>query len=140
MKISELTSTSKNVELTGTITELSDLHAKDGWQRKDATLQDNSGSVKFQLWDKHVNVAEIGDTVIIKGGYVKEYKGTLSLNVGKYSTVTVVGHEEPKPPEPSVSAELQQDIDEALFYHLEQLQSIFRDKPNILKELKKRQK
>lgn len=71
-------------------------------------VSDNTGSIKVALWEDHAKAVEniqVGDTIIISNGYVKQGQekkdnngkviGHFSeIHVGKYSTVTVVTKEE----------------------------------------------
>ena len=47
----------------------------------DATLQDETGSVKLSLWEEKIDSVSIGDKVKINGAYVTEFRNELQLNI-----------------------------------------------------------
>lgn len=53
----------------------------------DLLIGDETGCVYLTLWDDDVEKVEDGDTVNIKNGYVKLFKGSIRLNVGRYGTL-----------------------------------------------------
>lgn len=53
----------------------------------DLLIGDETGCVYLTLWDDDVEKVEEGDTVNIKNGYVKLFKGSIRLNVGRYGTL-----------------------------------------------------
>ena len=90
MKIVELQDGTKKVEVTGQIIELGQTVDGAGWTRADATLKDDTGSIKLVLWDKDTLEVSKGDVISIENGYVKAYQGTLQLSRGKYGTLKVL--------------------------------------------------
>ncbi len=56
----------------------------------DAKLQDDSGAIKFTLWNDQVGQVSVGDTVKITNGYVSEYRGEIQLSTGKFGKLEVV--------------------------------------------------
>lgn len=53
----------------------------------DLLIGDETGCVYLTLWDDDVEKVEEEDTVNIKNGYVKLFKGSIRLNVGRYGTL-----------------------------------------------------
>ena len=61
----------------------------DKWKRCDATLKDDSGQIKLVLWDQEIQQVNEGDEIEIVNGYIKDFKGTLQLQAGKYGEIKV---------------------------------------------------
>ncbi len=61
----------------------------------DAKLQDDSGAIKFTLWNDQVEQVGVGDTVKVTNGYVSEYRGEMQLSTGKFGKLEVVSKGEP---------------------------------------------
>lgn len=61
----------------------------------DAKLQDDSGAIKFTLWNDQVEQVGIGDTVKVTNGYVSEYRGEIQLSTGKFGKLEVVSKGQP---------------------------------------------
>ena len=55
-----------------------------------ALIKDDSGQVKFTLWNEQVDVVEIGDKIQITNGYVNEYQGEMQLSTGKFGQLKVL--------------------------------------------------
>jgi ssDNA-binding replication factor A large subunit len=134
MKIAELNSQSKKVKVTGTVTlkgeprQVKSKTSDKTYLLSTATLKDGTGSIGLNLWNEYAQKVGKGDKIRIENGYVKEYKGLMVLDAGKYGKLTVI--EKVQVPQPEVSEELNQNIFDAFQYHLDQLQ-------NILDDLKK---
>lgn len=90
MDIIELKDGSKKVEVTGNIVELGDVVDGAGWQRRDATLMDSSGTIKLVLWDEQTQKVSVSDVVQIENGYVKAYQGELQLSTGKWGKLSIL--------------------------------------------------
>lgn len=94
MKINELKAFAKDVELEAKITEVSEpkeVTTKFGTQimLTVATLEDDSGSIKLSLWGDQSNGVEVGKTLILKGGFVRQFKSELQLSMMKTGSITV---------------------------------------------------
>ncbi len=95
MKISDLKDGASKVHVTAKVIEKGaprDINTRDGRQTRvaNAVLEDESGTIVLTLWGDEIDKLSEGDTVNIENGYVKEWKGTLQLSVGKYGKMTVV--------------------------------------------------
>ncbi len=94
MKISELSSSSKKVNITAVVAEKEeprDVNTRFGQNRVcNATLEDDSGNIKLVLWGDEVDSIKIGDKVKIENGYIKEWNGEIQLSVGKYGKIEVL--------------------------------------------------
>lgn len=55
-----------------------------------ATISDNTGSIKMQLWNDQIEKVSIGDSVQIENGRVKMFKGQFQVNIGRNSKLNVI--------------------------------------------------
>ena len=95
MKIKELEVGMNNVNLIATVTNLAQprqVMTKFGSETSliEATLQDDSGSIKLTLWGKQAEGIEEGAEVEVKGGFVKEWREELQLGIGRSGDIKVV--------------------------------------------------
>jgi replication factor A1 len=94
MKIVELKSGMKRVEIVGKVMEKSEsreVTTRFGEQSRVATaiLQDDSGTIKLSLWNETIDQVNVNDTVKIENGYVTAFRGEIQLNVGRFGKLTV---------------------------------------------------
>jgi len=59
-------------------------------QVADAVLKDDSGQIKLTLWDAQIKMVKAGSKVTVENGYINNFKGENSLNVGKYGKLNVI--------------------------------------------------
>ena len=50
----------------------------------DATLSDDTGSIKLVLWNKQIPQVKVDSNIRIEEGYVKSYRDELQLSIGKW--------------------------------------------------------
>jgi len=55
----------------------------------DATVQDDTGTIKLTLWNEQIDQVNQGDTIKVENGYITAFKGEIQLNVGKYGKMTI---------------------------------------------------
>src|SRR4030042_3185203 len=55
----------------------------------DAVIADETGRIKFTLWNEQADQVNVGDNIKIENGYVTSFKGEIQLNVGKFGKMTV---------------------------------------------------
>jgi replication factor A1 len=96
MKIIELKPGMKRVEITAKLIEKSeprDVMTRFGEQSRvaNATLEDESGTMKLSLWNETIDQVNVNDTVKIENGYITAFRGETQLNVGRYGKISVVG-------------------------------------------------
>ncbi len=95
MKINELKAFMKDVELEANVTEVSEpreVTTKFGTQimLTVATLDDESGqTIKLSLWGDQANGVEVGKKLILKGGFVRQFKSELQLSMMKSGSITI---------------------------------------------------
>lgn len=59
---------------------------KDGVTYKvaEALVGDETGCVLLNLWNEDIDRFEVGDVIEIRNGYVRLFRGSMRLNIGKY--------------------------------------------------------
>lgn len=95
MKISELKAGMRNVSVTGKIDSLGEprtVNLKAGGTNTvaDATISDESGSMKLSLWGDDINKIQPGDRISVENGYINTFKGENSISIGKLGKMTKV--------------------------------------------------
>jgi len=98
MKISELNTGQSGVEIEFTIKELEEPKSFNKFGRelrlRNATIEDDSGSMKLTLWNDDVDKFNVGDKVKIENGYVNEFQGEKQLTAGKFGKLVKAGEGE----------------------------------------------
>ena len=95
MKINELRNGMKQVSIEGQIAEKSEPREvtsrfkNETYNVANATLADDTGTIKLTLWNEQIDQVNVGDVIKIENGYVTSFKGEIQLNVGKYGKLTV---------------------------------------------------
>ncbi len=95
MKIKELRSGMKKVNVVAKVTEKSDTrevqsrYKNETYQVADALVSDDTGTIKLTLWNEQIDQVNVGDTVKIENGYITSFRGEIQLNAGKYGTLNV---------------------------------------------------
>jgi len=93
MKISELQIGKGNVDVSGSIKEISEPRTFDKYGRQlkvaTAVLFDESGEIKLTLWNQDIDRVKVGDSVKITNGYVNEFQGEKQLTTGKLGKLEV---------------------------------------------------
>ncbi|MEM1569216.1 MAG: OB-fold nucleic acid binding domain-containing protein [Candidatus Bathyarchaeia archaeon] len=94
MNISDLKPGMRNVSLKARIVDVSEprtVETRMGTARvADATIQDETGTVKMSLWDDQIERFSVGDVVSITNGYTTTFRGEMRVNVGRYGKISKV--------------------------------------------------
>jgi len=95
MKISELKAGMNNVKIKAKVVELSEpreIMTKFGSMTTltEATLQDDSGSVKLVLWGKQSEGIENNQEIEITNGFTKEFRDELQVGIGRNGSIKAV--------------------------------------------------
>jgi replication factor A1 len=93
LKIGDLKGEQSKVDVEGEIvnkgeTRSVNLRAGGSSDVADATIQDDTGTIKLSLWGEQINQFEVGDKVKIENGYTKMFRNELQLNIGRYGRIT----------------------------------------------------
>jgi len=55
-----------------------------------ATISDETGTIKLTLWNDQIDQVKVNDTIKIENGYVTSFRGEIQLNIGRYGKLSVV--------------------------------------------------
>jgi replication factor A1 len=73
----------------GETREVRSRYKDETYQVADATIADETGSIKLTLWNEQIDQVKVDNKVKIENGYVTSFKGEVQLNVGKFGKMTV---------------------------------------------------
>ena len=96
MKIAELRDGLRKVDVEGQVVEISETRevrskfTGETYRVAEATISDDSGTIKLVLWNEQIGQLKVNDTVKIENGYTKSFRGEVQLNVGKYGKLTIL--------------------------------------------------
>jgi replication factor A1 len=96
MKIAELRDGLRRIDIEAQVIEVSEpreVSSKftgETYKVAEATIRDDSGTIKLVLWNEQVGQVKANDMVKIENGYIKSFRGEIQLNVGRYGKLTVV--------------------------------------------------
>ena len=85
MKINEIKHGMSGITVEGKITDKSEsmrVQTRYGPRSVcDATLEDETGTIKLSLWEEKIDMVNIGDKIMVSGAYVTEFRNQLQLNM-----------------------------------------------------------
>lgn len=96
MKIAELRDGLRRIDVEAQIIEVSEpreVSSKftgETYKVAEATIKDDSGTIKLVLWNEQIGQVKVNDTIKIENGYIKSFRGEIQLNVGRYGKLTIV--------------------------------------------------
>jgi len=95
MNIKDLRDGMRTVEAEGEVIEIStprEVALRTGGQAKvaDATLKDETGTIKLSLWDAQIDQVTKGSHVKVTNGYINNFRGERQLNVGRYGKLEII--------------------------------------------------
>jgi len=95
LKIKDLRDGMKRIEVEATVVDKTGprevmARYKDVVHRvADATVSDDSGSIKLTLWNDQIDQVNVNDNIKIENGYVTSFRGEIQLNVGRYGKLSI---------------------------------------------------
>jgi len=97
MEIKDLKPRQGSVEVVGEVIDKGEVREfeKFGKQGKvcNAKIKDATGEVALTLWNEQIEQINVGDTVHIINGYVREWQGEMQLTSGRFGKIEVAGKE-----------------------------------------------
>lgn len=57
-----------------------------------AVLQDETGSVRLNLWRDQIDVAKVGDRIVLENAFARDFGGTVEVNIGADGKIAVMQH------------------------------------------------
>jgi replication factor A1 len=94
VKIRDIQPEMRNIELTGRVTKVSDkreVETKFGPASVAAAiLEDETASIRLNLWRWQIDSVKEGDTVKIINGFTRTFEGRIELNIGGDGKIIVL--------------------------------------------------
>ena len=95
MNIKDLRDGMRTVEVEGEIVDISsprEVSLRTGGQARvaDATLRDESGTIKLSLWDAQIDAVTKGAKVKVSNGYINTFWGERQLYIVRYGKLDIV--------------------------------------------------
>ncbi len=94
MKISDIKVGLSGINVEAKVIEIGeprDVNTKYGPRSvADAILEDETGQIKFSLWEDQIKSVSVGDKVSIQGAYVNQFRNTMQLAIPKSGKLEVV--------------------------------------------------
>lgn len=84
----------RNMRITGTLKEVSEPR-EIGTRFSPANLatailEDDTGSVRLNLWRDQIDVAKAGDIIVLENAFAKEFGGEVEVNIGADGKILVL--------------------------------------------------
>jgi replication factor A1 len=95
-QIKELTPRSRRVDVVVRVTSLSPTRRvvsrrdRRAHRVAEAVVEDDTGVIRLTLWDDDIAAVRVGETVRVRNGYVKLFKGSMRLAVGPRGALETV--------------------------------------------------
>ncbi|MBX4196231.1 DNA-binding protein [Candidatus Pacearchaeota archaeon] len=94
MKISELKSGQGKVDIEVTVKSKGDVRSFNKYGKDlrvcNLVVHDDTGEIKFSLWNNDIDKVNAGDKIKVSNGYVSEFNGEKQLTTGKFGSLEVV--------------------------------------------------
>ena len=58
-----------------------------------ANFEDETGSVRLNLWRDQIDVAKAGDRIALENAFTREFGGVVEVNIGKDGKISVLNSE-----------------------------------------------
>jgi ssDNA-binding replication factor A large subunit len=86
LKIGQIRAGMRNMKIIGTLKEVTrpvEMGTRYGPALlARAVLEDETGSVRLNLWRDQIDVAKAGDTVLLENAFAREFGGVVEVNIG----------------------------------------------------------
>jgi len=97
-KIDQLNPKSKNVNIKFKVVQLNDsrqIISKNGNEFKiaDFLIADETGCINLTAWNEDIEKIHVGKVYQIINGYINEFRGSISLNIGKFGEIKELDEE-----------------------------------------------
>jgi replication factor A1 len=87
MKVSDLKDKTPVDELKLTIESVSETRDTSYGRVQSTTAKDDTGTCTLSLWNDQIGQYNAAETVIIKKGWCKEFRGQMQVSTGKFGTI-----------------------------------------------------
>jgi len=96
VKIREIRAGMRNMKVTGRLKEVGkprEIGTRFGPATlATAILEDETGSVRLNLWREQIEVAKAGDTIVLENAFAREFGGVVEVNIGADGKIAVLKH------------------------------------------------
>lgn len=100
MQISDLKPRQSNVTIECYVAEIGEVREFQKFGKvgrvANATIKDDSGTIKLTLWNDDIDKVKKGDKLKITNGFVSEFQGEKQLSAGRFGKLEVIGQEKKK--------------------------------------------
>jgi len=96
VKIAELRDGLRRIDVEAQVIEISEprevrsRYTGETYKVAEATISDDSGTIKLVLWNEQIGQVNVNNTIKIENGYIKSFQGEIQLNVGRYGKLTIL--------------------------------------------------
>lgn len=95
MNIKDLRDGMRTVEAEGDVVDISsprEVSLRTGGQARvaDATLKDETGTIKLSLWDNQIDQVKKGSRIKVTNAYTNTFRGEVQLNIGRYGKLEIL--------------------------------------------------
>jgi ssDNA-binding replication factor A large subunit len=95
VKIADITQGMRSLTVVAKITQIGEVQTittKFGQARvAAATLEDQTGSIRLNLWRSQIDIVKPGDTVCLHNAFVRVFNDRNELNIGRDGKIIVLG-------------------------------------------------
>jgi replication factor A1 len=94
VKVGEVRAGMRDMRITGKIKEIGEhkeIITRYGLANlATSTLEDETGSIRLNLWRDQIDVVKAGDTVVIENAFARVFNGVLEVSIGKDGRIAVL--------------------------------------------------
>lgn len=94
VKIGEIRPGMRNMKVTGRLKEVGkprEIGTRFGPATlATAILEDETGSVRLNLWRDQIDVAKAGDTIVLENAFAREFGGVVEVNIGADGRIAMI--------------------------------------------------
>jgi ssDNA-binding replication factor A large subunit len=93
VKVSQIRGGMRNMKIIGTLKEMEEpVEIATRYGRAllaRAILQDETGSVRLNLWREQIDVAKVGDKITLENAFAREFGGVVEVNIGADGNISL---------------------------------------------------
>jgi len=94
VKIGEIRPGMRNLDVSGEIVDIGEkreVETRFGLAMvAAAVLEDETGSIRLNLWRGQTDMVEVGDKIRLVNAFVRTFKGNIELNIGRDGRIIVL--------------------------------------------------
>jgi len=94
VKVREIRGGMRNMKITGRLKEVgkpTEIATRFGPATlATAILEDETGSVRLNLWREQIELAKAGDTIVLENAFAREFGGVVEVNIGADGKIAVL--------------------------------------------------